>query len=350
MKKPMQFLMSVSTLALASMTIVTANAATTAGVSVTNNVTVSYQVGGTNQTDITTSDTFIVDRKINISVAEQGNASTSVSPNEQNAVTTFTVTNASNDVIDIGLSAANGAAAHGGTDNFDVTGIQIYLDDGDGSFDGDDTLITYLDEMTAGETRTVFIVADIPDQSNGDVAGVRLTGTAREGEGVGSQGAVITESATNNKAAEDTVFADADGVYDGIAFANDDYEVSAAILTAVKISEVLATNYPVTGASKFFNIPGATVQFCIAVSNAAGGATATGVAIADPIPLKMTFVANSILIGGTYDNNATAGDTSDDSCTGGSTGGSFDGTTVTGNLGSIAAGATGVITFQATID
>lgn len=325
-------------------------AGTTAGGSITNNVTVEYQVGGVDQTDVTASDTFVVDRAINIVVAEQGSATTTVSPNEQDAATAFDVTNSSNDTIDISLAAINSAAAHGGTDNFDVTGIQIYEDDGDGVFDAGDTLVTFLDEMAEDETRRVFIVADIPDQSDGDVAGVRLTGTAAEGGTASSEGSTITESATNDQSVEDTVFADADGVYDGIAFDNDDYTVAAATLTAVKISEVLATGYPISGATEYFNIPGATVQYCIAVTNAAGGADAQNVVITDSIPADTTFVASSILVGGSYDDNGTPGDTTDDSCSGGSAGGSFGAGSVTANLGTVSAGTTEVVTFQVTID
>ncbi len=347
-----KLLLSASGLSIAVLGVQPAFAAgTTAGSSITNTVTVEFQVGGVDQTDVTASDTFVVDRKINTSVAEQGNVTTTVAPNQQDAVTAFNVTNSSNDVVDINLAATNSAAAHGGTDNFDVSGFQIYLDDGDGSYDSGDTLITYLDEMAEDETRLVFVIADIPNgRATGDVAGIRLTGTVREGGAVSSLGAAITESSSNDAAVEDTVFADADGTFDGISFDNDDYTVAAAALSAVKISEVLATGYPIAGATEYFNIPGATVQYCIAVTNASGGADATGVTITDTVPADTTFVGGSILIGGSYDDNGTPGDTSDDSCSGGSAGGSFDGTDVTAPLGTVSAGTTEVVTFRATID
>ena len=80
------------------------------------------------------------------------------------------------------------------------------------------------------------------------------------------------------------------------------------------------------------------------------GADATGVTITDTVPADTTFVGGSILIGGSYDDNGTPGDTSDDSCSGGSAGGSFDGTDVTAPLGTVSAGTTEVVTFRATID
>lgn len=326
-------------------------AGTTAGQTITNNVTVEYQVGGVDQTDVTASDSFVVDRKINLVIDEQGNSTTIVAQNQQDAVTAWNVTNSSNATIDVSLVGDNSVAAHGGTDTFDVTNIRIYEDDGDGVFDAGDTLVTYLDEMAEDETRLVFIVADIPNgEANGEVAGVRLTGTAAEGDTIGSEGSTITESTSNNAAAEDTVFADADGVYDGIAFDNDDYTVAAADLTATKISEVLAAGYPISGATEYYNIPGATVQYCIAVTNASGAADAENVVITDAVPADMTFIAGSILVGGAYDDNSTPGDTTDDSCSGGSAGGSFDGSSVTANFGTVSAGTTEVVTFQARID
>jgi len=338
---------------------------TTAGSSITNNVSVAYQVGGVSQTAVTASDTFIVDRKINLTVAEEGNATTSVVPNEQDAYTTFLVTNVSNDIIDIRLGAsqlAGGAATHGGTDTINVSNVQIYVDtDSSGDFDATfDTLVTFLDEMAADETRRVFIVGDVgASATNGDVAGVTLTGTAREGNNgtTGAEGAAITATTGGDTAAEDTVFADSDGVYDGVASDDDDYTVAAASLTALKSSTVVSANYPIVGATEFYAIPGATVEYCIAVTNAAGGADATNVAISDPLPANTTFVGSSIVIGGTatIDDNGTPGNPADDVLTGcdnstGVAGGSFGSGTVSATIGTVSAGTTEIITFRATID
>ncbi|MEM8694421.1 MAG: hypothetical protein AAGE05_00175 [Pseudomonadota bacterium] len=358
-----KYLVSVSGVTLAALAASPSFAQNTAaGSSITNTVTVGYQVGGVAQNDITASDTLTVDRAVNIVVAELGNATTSVSPGEQDAVTTFEVTNETNDFIDISLAVSQivgGTAAHGGTDSFNVANVEIYVDDGNGSFDPGDTPVTFLDEMGNGETRRVFVVADVPlGLATGDVADVELTGTAREGNGgtTGALGGVISV-ASSNTAGEDTIFADSDGVFDGIAFDDDDYTVQAAALSALKGSTVLAVNYPITGATEFYNIPGATVEYCIAVSNAAGGAAATNVAISDTLPANTTFVGSSIVIGGTatIDDGGTPGNTADDTLTscdnsGGSAGGTFAAGTVSATIGTVAAGATEIVTFRATID
>ena len=104
-------------------------AGTAAGLSVTNTVTVNYQVGGVSQTAQTASDTFTVDRKVNVTVAEVGTTTTTVSPGQSAAVTTFQVTNLSNATLDFALAVAQqtgGAGAHSNTDSFDATNLRIY--------------------------------------------------------------------------------------------------------------------------------------------------------------------------------------------------------------------------------
>ena len=95
---------------LAAASVVVANpafaAGTTAGASITNTATVTYQVGGVAQGSQTASDTFTVDRKINLLVEEVGTVTTNVVPGQANAVTTFQLTNSSNEVLDFELAAS----------------------------------------------------------------------------------------------------------------------------------------------------------------------------------------------------------------------------------------------------
>ena len=102
---------------------------TTAGSTITNNVSVTYQVGGVTQNSLSASNSFTVDRRVTFTVAEEGNATTQVSPGQSAAVTSFIVTNTSNAPLDFSLAATNrsgGSAAHGGTDNFDVSNLNVY--------------------------------------------------------------------------------------------------------------------------------------------------------------------------------------------------------------------------------
>ncbi len=80
-------------------------AGTTAGSSITNTATVDFQVGGVSQVRQSASDTFVVDRKINLLVEEVGTVTTNVVPGQTNAVTTFQVINLSNEGLDFLLAA-----------------------------------------------------------------------------------------------------------------------------------------------------------------------------------------------------------------------------------------------------
>ena len=329
-------------------------AGTAAGLSVTNTVTVSYQVGGVSQTAQTASDTFTVDRKVNVTVAEVGTTTTTVSPGQSAAVTTFQVTNLSNATLDFALAVAQqtgGAGAHANTDTFDATNLRIYLDNATtgivGSYDAGDTLVTYLDELAADGSRTIFVLADIPlGQTTGAVAAVTLTATGREGGTAAAQGAALSETTTGNTSGMDTVFADGVGATDGnrdAAFsAKDDYTVSAAALTVVKRS--LLVSDPLNGTTNPKYIPGAVIEYCISVANATGGSSATGVAISDPLPSTVTYLSSyGIKVDGTVNaSNVCQAD--------GAGSGSFAGTTVSGTIATVAAGATRTVLFRATIN
>ena len=328
-------------------------AGTTAGSSVVNNVTLNYSVGGVAQTAINASNTFVVDRRVSMTVTEPGNATTSVSPGQTSAVTTFLVTNTSNAPLDLGLTLvqpAGGTTAHGGTDNFDVTAPLLYVDtNGNGTYDaGTDTLATYLDEVPADASRTVFVVANVPiTRVNGDVAGVTLTATAYNAGGTGTQGTIVTNDSgtANGNGTMETVFADTAGATDAAAdgkfSARDDYTVSAAQLTITKTSRVISD--PTNGTANPKMIPGAVVEYCIQAANAAGGAPATNVAISDPLPSQTTYSAGfGIFLNGTV----TGGNCNAD----GTAGGSFSAGTVSGTLLTVPAGTARTLYFRTTIN
>lgn len=341
---------------LATIAIATANpayaAGTAAGTTIVNNVSVNYQVSGNNQTAETASNSITVDRKVNLTVAEVGTVTTTVSPAQTAAVTTFTVTNLSNAPLDFALAAAQqtgGAGAHANTDTFDATNVKIYRDtNNNGIYNpGTDLEFSYLDEVVADTSRTVFVVADIPTGlSTGAVAAVTLTATGREAGGSGSQGAALTQTTGANTAGVDTVFADGVGATDGdrdAAFsAKDDYTVLAADLTVLKSSTVISD--PFNGTTNPKAIPGAVIEYCISVSNAPGSATATSVAISDPVPAEMTYLgAFGIFLNGTVDGSGVCQ-------ADGAAGGTFASNTVSGTLASVAATETKTLRFRATIN
>lgn len=333
-------------------------AGTTAGTSITNNVTVDYQVGGVAQTQRTASDSFTVDRKINLIVAEVGSTTTNVVPGQTNAVTAFQLTNNSNETLDFALTASQiatgGTVVHGGNDAFDVANVRIYRDSSSGtvgSWDASDTLVTYVDELAADTSATLFVVADIPGGSsgptNGQIAGVTLRATAREGGAAGSQGAAITETTGANTAAKDTVFADVanprvagDAARDGSYADGDDYTVQTATLAVTKSSRVVSDPFNNTTNPKL--IPGAVVEYCIAIANS-GSIAASSVVINDPVPGQLTYDSvTGIKLNGTVTGGTCNAD--------GATGGSYAAPNVSGTIATIAAGATRTLVFRATVN
>ncbi len=119
-------------------------------------------------------------------------------------------------------------------------------------------------------------------------------------------------------------------------------------LSVAKSSTVVED--PVNGTNNPFLIPGATVRYCILITNT-GLATANSVVGSDPLPTAVTFVPGSILSGTNCanaatveDDNATGGDESDPA------GASFSANVVSYSNTGIAGGATAAMTFRATVN
>jgi uncharacterized repeat protein (TIGR01451 family) len=319
---------------------------TPAGTSVTNEASVSYDVGGTTQTVASNVATFVVDKKINLAVAEVGGAPTQTAVNATGQVTTFTVTNLSNSVQDFRLDPDQQSVSVPvlGTDNFDVTNLRAYLDsNNNGIYDPGVDTQTYVDELAPDATVTVFVVADIPAPPGAETAIVSLNAVAATGGATGSLGADVVASSTlvaDSPTTVETVFADGSGLLDGVRNgqmrAFDAYHISTAVVTVGKTATVISD--PVNLLVNPHPIPGAVVEYCIKVSNG-GPSSAGNVRIADVVPANTSFLPGSIVVGpsslavgcvglgGTgEDDNDTGGDETD------TYGGSFDGTAVRATL------------------
>lgn len=362
MRPTTQLLGAVSAVALVAMSSAPALAeGTTAGDSITNNVSVAYQVGGVDQTAATASDTFVVDRKVDVVVDFTGTSNTSVSPGEDNVVLAFDVTNLSNDVVDLDLATALTAGT-----GANISNIEIYLDsDGDGSLSPAELSagpITFLDEVaaddgTGADTVAVLVVADIGLAAvDGDTFNVDLTANAFNGGDVGSLGATeLVDTAGANTAGVDTVLADGAGTTDSANQGDfsdvGTYEVAAAAVTVSKTSSIISD--PVNGATNPKAIPGAIIEYCITVANGSGAATATSVNVNDLLPADVTYDGT---FGIFVDGNATcaAGTRGDNIAVptasfGAGTGPSGE-DEVSGTLSDIAAGVTRSLYFRVEID
>ncbi len=347
MKTTKQLLGAVSAFALVAMYSAPAMAAgTNAGDTITNTVSVSFNVGGVAQTAQTASDTFTVDQRVNLTVANIG-AATSVSPNQTNRVLAFDVTNLSNSIADLNLSVA---LRTGNASN--ISNFRVFRDtNGNRILDAAELTagpITYLDEVAEDATVAVLVVSDISiNARNGDNFDVALTAAAHAAGGTGALGTRLVGSTVANTAGIDTVLFDgagvSDAVNDGAFSALGRYTVAGAVLTIAKFSRIISD--PVNGTTNPKAIPGATIEYCITVANAAGAAIATNVAVLDDLPADVTYSAAF----GTFLNGTAT-------CTTGTAGGTFAAgggvggrDRITGSLSDIAAGQTRSAYFRVTI-
>lgn len=218
--------------------LLSANAAHAAGTPaatiISNTVFVDYQVGGVAQEQREASVTFQVDRKVSFVLTETGATPTSVIPGEANAVTVFQLTNQANATLDFALSAVQlngGVAAHSGLDNFDMDGsLSVFADsNGNGVYEPGTDTATFVDDLAADQTVTVFVIGSTPlTVFGGDLATVELSATAREGGATGLGGAL--SQSTSDTSGVDTVFADGSGTSDAVRdatfTARDDYRVA----------------------------------------------------------------------------------------------------------------------------
>jgi len=298
-------------------------ALTASGTTISNLATVNYQVGGVSQTAIGssptgntsgagTATTFKVDTKLLISVTTNDAADVSVTPAQTAAVLSFTVTNNGNATQGVtfstvqelaGVLASTAGAGFTGTDNFDPTGISVFVANGHGGayVSGTDTASS-IPQLAAGASVVVYIVATIPNtQVDGDVAVEALVAQVAAAGGSATYGTApgtaITTDDTLNAWTPGTVqqlFADAAGLagdgdasHDGLSSARDAYKVQSAKLTITKTQTVLSDP---TGDAIKHAIPGAVVQYTITVANAAGATTAaTSIGLTDALPSNTSW-------------------------------------------------------------
>jgi uncharacterized repeat protein (TIGR01451 family) len=216
----------------------------------------------------------------------------------------FTVTNEGNTSQDYALTASNlgdganvpfsTALTDSDSATSDATSITMFVDDdGSNTFNGADVVVTFLDAMTADETRTVWVVADIPAGAvNGAVIGVSLQATTHDSVAPGLDGLTAeTVLGSETLGGVDVLFADDfplvfstdDGATDGMASDRDAFLVSAAVLTIVKASTIISDPF---GGAVTLAVPGAIVEYTVTVTNI-GTATATSVSISDDLSVEI---------------------------------------------------------------
>jgi uncharacterized repeat protein (TIGR01451 family) len=266
-------------------------AGTPAGVTISSLAVATYDHGVSPQPPVTATASFVVDRKINLIVTTANGVYVGVNPGSASQVLTFTVRNDGNATQDFSLAAANAADPFGGTDNFDATNVQVFVEsNGTPGYQAGADAVPFIDELISDATTTVYIVADIPaGQITDDIAAHALIATAHDAGGAGLGALTAATAGANSQFGVDAVLADAagpsDAVRDGSHSASSAYRIASAAVTLVKSAVVTsAGNEPVTGA---------TIRYTVAVT-VSGAGTAAGVAISDPVPVNTTFVAGTL--------------------------------------------------------
>lgn len=346
---------------------------TTAGTRIDNTASVTYSVNGTNQSIQSTTASFVVDKKVNFTVVTAQTGPTVVNLGDQNVVTTFRVTNLTNDVQDFLLDPDQQNISLGlfpGSDNFDVTSLRAYVDsNGNGRYDAGVDTQTYIDELAPDASATVFIVGNVPNQAGAQYAYNSLHVIAAAGGQANTQGAILVSTDLNLAGADnvvDIVFADddSDGALlgdiarngQGRAYSGWHVAVNNVALSVTKSARVLADGL---GSANPKAIPGATVEYCLLVRNATLTTGANAITLNDAIPGHTTYVPGSISIGtpgalgvACNVNGSVEDDDADDATETDGYTAAFDGVAkkVTVNLASVGGGGSVAASFKVTID
>ena len=288
-------------------------AGTTAGTDVDNLATVNYVVGGAAQTLIESSPTgnavpgatngtvttFVVDNRVDFTVAQVGAAHTVVSPGEDDAFVEFTLTNTGNSAMDFRMVATQLGSGDGAVNflvdtDVNMGNVRIRVGNGGGvPVLGD---LDYVDEIAEDATVTIYVFADAGLLlSNGDIANLELEGTAAAAGVAATLGGDLADDVgiADDPAAVDIVFADGvvtpPGLGDGVESDRDGFQVSSAVLNITKVATVL--DDPFNGTSFPKAIPGATVEYVITVENT-GTVNADNIVITDTIDTDVNFITN----------------------------------------------------------
>lgn len=300
---------------------------TSSGVDINNSATVNYSVGGTAQTALTSAvSTFKVDRKVNVTVTG-GNTTTTV-PGRTAVATLFNVTNTGNGSDTFTLAATNVAAG----DNFDVTNLLVYADNGTtaGVFDAGDTQVAGNVTLARDTTTNYFIVADIPNTAtNTQTSLVNLAATSTSTATAGADNAATVDVVVVNQSAN----------------ANDTYSIQTASLGVTKTAVVISD--PVNNTTNPKAIPGAVVEYTITLTNS-GTTAADNVTVIDSgvnsvfNAGNVTYVAGSMLLDAASLTDAADAD-------GGTAAGSPV-NSVSVNAGTVNAGGSAAVKFRVTIN
>jgi len=308
---------------------------TQAGTDITNSATLSYSAGGVTQPDIdSNTDTFKVDRKIDMILVTTDTDQTEVTPGQQDKITNYEFRNESNTNERFKFEVANlnnddEADYDTDKDNDDVNNLEIQCTytDGSGNSQTKSWASDFVIEIKEDTNATCQVRADIKDADHGgedkDIMNVELKATAYK-----SDTEKETETTSDDtQGTEDVVFADGESVANGsdsnglgktesddnghkgdtkgngIEVARSGYRIVTPVLSVTKTSCVISD--PVNNTSHPKRIPGAIIRYMFDIKN-----TGTG----DVNDLSLSDDIDSKLLLGNTKNSAKKDENGTDAC------------------------------------
>ncbi len=288
----MKSLLSVAV--LTAMTSGVQAAGTAAGTDINNTASISYSVGGTAQAAIESSPggnsvpgagsatTFKVDKKVDLLVTADAGPF-NVSPSAVNQSITYVLTNEGNSTEAFTLTTT-GTVALGAGNDFNTTGCSV-------------TSPASPVTLVADGTTAVTVECDIPNSNGGTVSDGKFSLV----DLLASANVAAETTGTDTAGTVDIVYADdagtvtdsPNGVVSGDQTRNakhsatNTYTILAAKLTISKASAVYSDPFNSTTNPK--RIPGAIIRYTITIDNTAGSSDATGLSVSDYIPANMTY-------------------------------------------------------------
>lgn len=314
-------------------------AGTAAGVAIANSVTLDFDLGGSPQQVVSSTDTVTVQELIDVVAVWQDAASVQTASPDSGRVLTFLVRNTGNGVETFTLGIDNSPA---GGDDFDPVNPRIHIDGNDnGSYDGPATDPLYVPgsndpvlDANGTDSATVFTLNDIPaGRSDGESGDSQLLVQSATAGAAGAAPGTVLPGAGNGgiDAVVGAGNADSD-VIGGYQVLNAPLDV-AIIKSEQVISDGVSCNTPPCSP-----VPGATIRYALQV-DVTGSGTAGNLVITDSIPANTTYVPATISLDSVPQTDNVDADA-----------GSYGGGIVTVDLGSVPGPATRVITLDVTIN
>ena len=266
---------------------------TPAGTSIDNTVNVDYEVDGINQTDLTSTVSFVVDRRVDFTLTPLGGALVDVIPGANDRFFDLLLTNTSNSPLDFNLLLTQlaGGTVRGVADTADMNAAEYAVSAGifvDAGTPGPDPLQSgpqYVDELPADAAIRIRVWGDADlALTNGLVAGIQIDATAAEPGVGGTEGVPLVDGVANDDLTIQNVFANAAG--GGVEDETDGFIVVTANLLVTKIYDVIAGDL-----GSGLPIPGATVEYTVTVVNS-NVTAADNVVITDSIDGDVTLDLN----------------------------------------------------------